>query len=68
MSKNIVVNLRNQSWSRIYSAIEEFRSARKSDRVYATFLIDNNLVPQVCRLVRDYDLEDVCEIRSEVGS
>lgn len=66
MSSNIVVDLRERKWKAIHGAIVNLKECRVSVKVYATFLVDSGLAPQVYRLVFDYDLDDVCEIQSVI--
>lgn len=66
MSKNIVVDLRSRDWNSVYTAIERLRADRKIENVYATFIVSDSFLNQVTKLVRDYDLEDACEVHSRV--
>lgn len=63
MSKHLTIDLRQNRWIDIHATIAKLKSDRVSVSPYLIIIVPRTFFSQAERVIRDYDLDDVCETR-----
>lgn len=63
MSRTLIVDVQKAGWPMIHDAVVRFRDLRNRSPAYVIFLVSAYLERQLLKLLQDYDLADVSEVR-----